>query len=126
MRIILLVIVSDEVVEPVLTAVFCLHPPEQKRSKWVPLHKTIEQSLNLFWLPDELALDSWQNVFVTLNTFYRFFNGAARLIHTLAVRIFRGSISKNLSHWYSWFAFTPAVPVDCRRWRIAARYGVPL
>ena len=62
-----LMVVEDEVVELVALVVLLLDLPIQERAEGIPLHKTVEQVVDLVWLPDELTLNCGEHDLVTFD-----------------------------------------------------------
>lgn len=59
MWVVTLVIVTDEIKESKLAAVFWFNSPIQKCAKWVALHETVKETADLLRLPDKFSLDGW-------------------------------------------------------------------
>ena len=76
-----LVVLTDEVIPAVFAGILWRHPPEHEFAERIALHQAIEQIANLFGLPNELALDRWQNVFVRGDTVQGILNRATLLVH---------------------------------------------
>src|SRR5258708_7040496 len=62
MRCVQLVVVSDELIETELAEGSRLQLPEQERADWIPAHQAVEEHADLLRLPDELPLNSRQQI----------------------------------------------------------------
>jgi len=78
--IITLMVLSGEIEELKGFRRFLIYLPKKKGPDGKPLHKAVEELVDLHWLPDEFALNRWQHVVVLPNSIKSGLDGNRGLI----------------------------------------------
>jgi hypothetical protein len=86
MRFVSFMVVADERIEFVFTAIRRVYLPIQKCPEWIALHETVEEATDLLGLPNEFPLNCWKNELGLLDGLKRFFDVPTSLIHEMDLR----------------------------------------